>query len=158
MSNAISLNRIQALIPAYRFSCRGIIVQWGVSTEKGGGHLIELQVWRKTFYAYKKIGGNRFTEAPKKGQKLLYLTPEPEDRIEVEPGDFIGMHASNNPSTENNYKIQYESSSEVRLFYIYSKYAMNNIHTQGINTLPLAVAPILHVEVGKFHEICNNCI
>ena len=153
MSDAIALNRIQALIPAYRFSCRGIIVQWGVSTEKMGGHLIELQVWRKTSYAYRKVGGNRFTEAPKKGQKLMYLTPDPEDRIKVEPGDFIGVFASNNLSTENSYRIQYESSSEVTVFYAYSKYAMNSIHTQEINTLSLAVAPILHVEVGKFHEI-----
>lgn len=119
MSPALSMDAVQIVIPAYRISCKGVIEQWGLSTEKRGEHSIELQVWRETeSNTYRKVGGNQFDQRPVKGQKLMYLTPNPNDLISVEPGDFIGLYTTHNPTIRDNYMIQYESSSEVQMLYL----------------------------------------
>lgn len=148
-SSALSLDDKQAIIPTYKFSCRGTITQWGVSTEKRGSHLIELQVWRHTLpNVYHKVGSNRFNQGPKKMQKLMYLTPDPRDQINVEPGDVIGLYVSNDPDIDDNYKIQYEPSSSVRMLYFSSHSAATNIASTAL-TQSLDVALLLHVEVCK---------
>ena len=158
MSPALSMNEVQAVIPAYRISCWGVIVQWGVSTERRGGHLIELQVWRETgdnTYMYRKVGGNWFNQGPVKGQKLIYLTPNSSQLISVQPGDIIGLYVVNNPAADDNYKIQYETSSEVQMFYIASTSAGHEIIDPAL-TRSLDVALLLHLEICKFSLHVNS--
>lgn len=150
MSPAFSLNEAQVVIPAYRISCLGVIVQWGMYTEKRGGHLIELQVWREAeSNTYRKVGGNWFNQAPTKGEKLLYFTPDPSVLISVEPGDFIGLYILHNPGINDNYKIQYESSSDVQMLYMpASSPQPDNIDPALTDSWDIAL--LLHVEVCKF--------
>lgn len=149
-SPALSVNAVQIVIPAYRISCKGVITQWGLSTEKRGGHLIELQVWRETeSNIYRKVGGNRFNQRPAKRQKLMYLTPHPNDSISVEPGDFIGLYALHTPGIRDNYEIQYESSSDVQMLYLKASSPQLDLVDPTL-TRSQDKALLLHVAVCKY--------
>lgn len=149
-SPALSLDAVQIVIPAYRISCKGVITQWGLSTEKRGGHLIELQVWRETeSNMYRKVGGNLFDQRPAKRQKLMYLTPHPNDSISVEIGDFIGLYALHTPDIKDNYKIQYESSSDVQMLYLPASSPQPDFVDPTL-TSSQDKALLLHVSVCKY--------
>lgn len=154
-SPSLSLDEVQIVIPAYRISCKGVITQWGLSTEKRGRHSIELQVWRETKSdMYLKVGGNWFDQRPAKRQKLMYLTPHPNDSIPVEPGDFIGLYARNSPRIKDNYQIQYESSSEVEMLYLSASSQQPQV-VDPTQTRSQNKALLLHVNICKyiFNEI-----
>ena len=151
-----SLDSTQVVIPAYRISCTGEIVQWGVATERRGGHLIELQVWRETASnQYIKIGGNLFNNGPKKGEKLIYFTPNSSEQISVKPGDFLGVYSSHNPGISDNYKIQYHSSSNVQMLLLENSPVLDLINPMIMNTEDAAL--LLHVNICKLHCI-NLCV
>ncbi len=143
---------IQALIPEYHFTCHGRITRWGIATEKRGGHRIDLQVWRpldQTEGSYALIGANSFTVQPEKGQKLLYLTPNATELINVQPGDVVGLFMEDNVQIDDGYLVQtVPDASGVTVQFVHTDRPLNRI---AANQLPVrhSIAPVLTLEMGK---------
>ena len=91
----------QAIIPSYRFDCCGEITEWRADVEQGGGrddnmYTLDFQVWRPAANVsitgcYSMVGFNRFTSVPLSGSVTDALSPTAGDRIQVQPGDVLGI-------------------------------------------------------------------
>ena len=94
----------QVIIPSYRFTCCGNITEWGVDVHPGDRnhnrvYNLDLQVWRpsptvQTAGCYSLVGNNRFTSVSLTDQ-LVMVTPQPQERIEFQPGDVLGFSLEN---------------------------------------------------------------
>ena len=95
----------QAIVPSYRFNCNGNITEWTIAVTQIDKYDLELQVWRPSptgddTRGYVLIGQNSFNRhipnrPPKNSSKLLGViqaTPRPEDQLQVEPGDILGVY------------------------------------------------------------------
>ena len=94
-------DRIQAIIPAYRFTCRGQIVQWGACVDPHDQNYdIYFQVWRPTGASgcYSLVGSN-FVDNGNPGsvhnvRRCVVLDVPENEQITVEPGDVVGFHST----------------------------------------------------------------
>ena len=94
----------QVIIPSYRFTCCGNIIEWGVDVHPGGDnhdgfYTLNLQVWRpsptvETTGCYSLLGNNRFTSVTLTNQVAM-VTPLPQERIIFQPGDVLGFSVEN---------------------------------------------------------------
>ena len=94
----------QVIIPSYRFTCCGNITEWGVDVHPGGRlfdgfYTLSLQVWRpspsvQTIGCYSLVGNNHFTSVSLVNQVAI-VTPMPQERIEFQPGDVLGISVEN---------------------------------------------------------------
>lgn len=147
---------IQALIPAYNFTCNATVTRWGLSIEKKGQHRIDLQVWRPLedlLGSYHLVGANTFNVKPQTGQKLLYLLPDVMDQIQVQPGDVVGLYIENNASVDDDYAIQYVPNvNGVTVHYKQTDQPLDMI--QSYTMLPVQfpnIAPVMMVETGELY-------
>ena len=145
---------IQALVPAYHFTCSGKIKEWRLSTEKRGQHRVDLQVWRPvegTLGAYNLVGYNSFNVQPEAGEKLLVLPVNSDDEIEAQPGDVLGFYMENDATITDEYAIQYVSNATgITLQYKGADSPLQNIQPYTLSVQLPNTAPILAVEVGRW--------
>ena len=102
-------NPIQAIITSYRFKCCGVITEWRASIELSSDErantcTITFQVWRPdttslvdTYSCYNKVGWNDFSFNPllnhgSADEGIVKMTVPENERIEVQPGDVVGLH------------------------------------------------------------------
>ena len=94
-------DRIQAIIPAYSFTCRGQIVQWGACVDPHNENYdIYFQVWRPMGDSgcYSPVGSN-FVNNGDPGsvhnvRRCVVLDVPENEQITVEPGDVVGFHST----------------------------------------------------------------
>jgi hypothetical protein len=94
----------QAIIPSYRFTCCGNIMEWGVDVHPAGGRYdgfynLDLQVWRpsptvQTTGCYSLVRSNRFSSVSLANQ-VAVVTPLPQEQIEFQSGDVLGFNLEN---------------------------------------------------------------
>ena len=101
-------DKLQAIVPAFSFTCTGRVTEWKACVEQGGGvqrYYIQFQVWRSTGLqgCYRLVGSN----APPLGaggavdidlllqpsDHCLVLPVAENEQIEFQPGDVIGYYA-----------------------------------------------------------------
>ena len=146
---------IQALVPAYQFSCYGKVTKWGIATERKGKHSINLQVWRPTIRygsdVYLLVGTNNFDIEPPMEQKLFYITPPAISQIAVQPGDIIGFHLENNVSIDDNFSIQYKSyTNNVTVHYVMTEEPLTVIEETTLSIRLSKTAPVITVDIGRY--------
>lgn len=144
---------IQALVPAYRITCNGTLVRWGISTERRGQHNIHLQVWRPVdgYRTYSLAGVNTFNVKPTKGKKAFLLTPEPNERIAVQEGDILGFHLENNATISNDFSIEYFTNvTGIDVHYTPIAQPLREIDSNTLHVTLMNAAPIIRTEIGKY--------
>ena len=144
---------IQALVPAYQFSCHGKVTRWGIATVRQGKNSISLQVWRPTTRhgsdVYSLVGSNNFDVEPLINQKLLYITPPTMDQITVQPGDMIGLYLQNNVSIEDRFSIQYKPfTNNVTVHYVMADEQLSVIEETTLSIQMSNTAPIITADIG----------
>ena len=88
--------RTQLILPAYQFTCHGVIRLWAACVRPGGHrerYDINFQVWRRQQSdCYTLVGSNVPSEplAPR-DQCVSYRVPH-SDQIQVMPGDVVGFY------------------------------------------------------------------
>ena len=160
---------IQALVPSYRFSCEGLIHQWGIAVNGKGRHDIHLQVWRPTIgERFELIGSNVFNIKPLDGERLIYLKPDPARRLSFMSGDVIGFYLEDNMSLSDDFRIEYhENATGVAVEYQRSTAPLSSVHRDSLSFHSKNTAPIITVHLGEcapqshrmLHSTCNKpCI
>ena len=98
---------------------------------------------------YNLVGANSFNTQPERGKKLLYLTPNISDRIEVQSGDVLGFYLDNNPKIIDDYSVQ--TRSDVPGVVVNFKEVDFPLSRIELDLLPLQhpVAPVVTLELGK---------
>ena len=92
----------QAIIYTYRFTCCGVITEWGADVSPGErkrNYTIDFQVWRPTptvidsinAGGYSLVGNNRFTSISV-SRGLASATPPSQHYIHFQPGDVLGFY------------------------------------------------------------------
>ncbi len=150
---------IQALIPAYQFSCNGTLVEWRVATVRKGQHNIELQVWRQQDQTqiYHIVGHNTFNVRPKSAHQVVSLIPNSKNLIKVQKGDTIGFYLENNKNITNDFSIQYQPNTHgISVNYRQLSYPARIINYSTLPVELLGAAPIIHAEIGKILKPISN--
>lgn len=101
-------NRVAALIPSYIFSCAGYIKQWRAHVENSSNlYQLTFSVWRRTESqdencTYANVGENFHhgiaPEIGENGAGIVTLNVSSEQRVLVQPGDFVGFQSHHNVS------------------------------------------------------------
>lgn len=148
---------IQALVPAYQFSCYGRVRRWGMATKRKGKHSIDFQVWRATTsrygtQVYSLVGCNRFDVEPPTDRALFYVNVPVMDQITVQAGDMIGFYLLNNISIDNNFSIQYKPyTNNVTLHFVMTEEPLTVIKETTLSVQMSKTAPVITVDIGKHH-------
>ena len=121
----IQADRIQAIIPAYTFTCHGRVVQWGACVQSGGGgerYDIDFQVLRQSPVSdpgvdcYSLVGSNLIENGQPVDRCILYDVPV-EEQVLVQPGDVVGFF-SDDVNRDFNDSVQViESRQDVVVHY-----------------------------------------
>ena len=125
-------DRIQAIIPAYTFTCHGRVVQWGACVERGGGgerYDIDFQVLRRSPVSdpgvdcYSLVGSNfidngRPNDPPHRVDRCIVYDVPLEEQVLVQPGDVVGFFSDNVNRDDNRDGVQVvESRQDVVVYY-----------------------------------------
>ena len=174
----------QAIIPSYKLECDqmcGNITEWGVDVEPdGAGHdhqyILDLQVWRPSptvdefsgTGCYSLVGNNRFTSVSLSGG-LAVVTPSPQDHIQFQPGDVLGIYVDEHRDREdgrNDGVVILTSHSTESVWYASIAPTMANsqngdclysVGSSGVlNTLARA-APVISISTGNLIESLQPC-
>ena len=83
----------------------GNITEWGVDVSSGNSnrsmiYTLDLQVWRlsptvnnsASILCYSLVGNNRFTSISQVINGVVRVTPSPQDYIQFQPGDVLGVY------------------------------------------------------------------
>ena len=108
--NSIRPGRYQAIVPSYRFNCSGNITEWTIAVTQLNMYDFDLQVWRPSPIGdntrhYVLIGQNSFyrnasnypTQNGSKWGVIQVSPPLPENQLQVEPGDVLGIYVFSYP-------------------------------------------------------------
>ena len=111
----------QAIIPSYKFTCCGNITEWGGDVHPGGGmhdriYTLNFQVWRpsptvQTTGCYSLAGNNKFISVSLTDQ-LIMVTPQPQERIEFQPGDVLGFSLENTDGNDGGVVLLRDSKEQ----------------------------------------------
>ena len=157
-------NSIQAIIPAYTFTCRGSVVQWGACVdprEDNNEYDIYFEVWRPTdtIGCYSLVGSN-FVDNGAPGNihnvRACVVIDVPEDeQVIVEPGDVVGFysdHVNGNGGVELDEGTQYAN-----LEVWYRNPSQNDLEAnslcvgvgEDLSTRHAGEAPVITAKIGK---------
>ena len=173
----------QVIIPSYRFTCCGNIIEWGVDVHPAGGthdmiYNLVLQVWRpsptvQTTGCHSLVGINRFTSVSL-ANGVAVVTPLPQEKIEFQPSDVLGFSLENTDGDEGGVVILMDSSergdsvyeTEEVWYTDFSNLVFPNGECQlavgsqpgrNLNTL-ISAAPIISASYSKsIHISANYC-
>lgn len=160
-SNASKLRgEVQALIPAYTFSCYGNVTEWRAHVRPGGGlhrYHIEFQVWRPSTIngCYALVGVNSDLQA-KPAQRQVRLIVAENQQIKVQPGDVVGFY-SNHLLVNGSGSIQLDKSvSTVSVWYRNGDLTFTNTEDCRLSSgedhfidRSTAAAPVITATVGE---------
>ena len=137
-------DRLQAIVPAYRFQCTGRVTEWRACVQPGGSasdqYYIQFQVWRPTANGvngcYELVDYNIPLDSTSILEAEGLLSPpgdsnDPLDRcvvlpvkesqqIEVQPGYVVGYYVDrfrNGNDAETNGGIQWIDNTDVTVYY-----------------------------------------
>ena len=118
LQSDIILELHQVIVPSYRLTCCGNITEWGVDVHPAGGnhnrvYTLHLQVWRpalnvEVMGCYSLVGNNTFSSVPLPNY-VASVTPQPEDRIQFQPGDMLGFSLENTDGNDGGVVLLMES-------------------------------------------------
>ena len=107
----------QILVTNYQFGCNGLITKWEIYCLRSGAQTVEFHVWRRntsidSATAYNLVGNNVIPNArPDRNNLFLYSVPRGQ-RIQVQPGDIVGIRGYN--ATEpDNFQLQVHASIDL---------------------------------------------
>ena len=96
------------------------------------------------------VGANTFTTQPNKKQKILHLTPNVSDQIQVLPADVIGFYLEDNTLVSDDFQIQYKpNSTNTEVQYITTMQPHSIIYPDTLAVSLQSMAPVILVELGK---------
>ena len=163
----------QAIIPSYRFNCCGNITEWGVdvfsnSDDDKFRYTLDLQVWRPSLNVqesgcYSRVGSNTFT-LMSQDSRLAVVTPPPQERITIQPGDVLGFHVKSsgrdtigvtlledfNTTGERNYKLEEVWYANVEQLVISNRNCPFAVGSKGQLNMFTRAAPVISVSIGEF--------
>ena len=127
----LPLDRIQAIIPAYTFSCHGRVVQWGACVQRGGvaqRYDIDFQVLRPSPVSdpgvdcYSLVGSNfvangRPNDPVHQVDRCIVYDVPVNQQVFVQPGDVVGFFSDNVNREDNNSVQVVESRQDVVVYY-----------------------------------------
>ena len=116
-------NSIQAIIPAYTFTCRGSVVQWGACVNPRGNndrYDIYFEAWRPTDTdgCYSLVGSNVMKNTVAGNihnvRACIVIDVPDNELVTVQPGDVVGFYAdrvngNGNGGVELDEGTQYET-------------------------------------------------
>ena len=148
-------DRVQALVPAYKIQCRGILTELTAQVS-GDDTQIIFQVWRPTPTAgsYTILADLRYLDLGSTREGDI-ITVMPLVMIPVRPGDVIGFYIDNSEDGDQ-IQLQYENGSnvaaETTVYYFEgSDVPLCNFslcdasHVSSIGN----IAPLISVQIGK---------
>ena len=98
----------QIVIPAYTFTCSGVVTGWEAVVTGGTLSSVHFQVWQwvSAFNMHRLVGENVIpssgsTDGLRKiGKRLQLSVTSPREQIHVSPGDFIGIFIGSERDTK----------------------------------------------------------
>ena len=99
----------RVLVNRYVFSCNGTISEWQAYVIGSGAHPLEFHVWRSIAdtggESFLLVRSNVFASVQPIVDLLTLVIP-PEERIQVQAGDIVGIQLVRSNETEDNFQIQ----------------------------------------------------
>ena len=146
------------LVNRYVFSCNGTISEWQAYVVGRGAHPLEFHVWRSisdndTFLL---VGSNVFAIVQPTGDLLAVAIP-PEERIQMQAGDIVGIRSVQSNEIEDNFQIQaLGTRSSCLSFHILhmadNEDTPNLLTLTGLLHIELQLSPLINVVLGKISK------
>ena len=165
----------QAIIPSYRFDCCGNIIEWGVdvfsnSDDEKFRYFLDLQVWRPLMNVqesgcYSRIGSNTFTST--QDSRLAIVTPPPQERVQIQPGDVLGFYVENsgrdtkgvtlledfNTTGDRGYQTEEVWYTDLQQLVIANRNCPFPVGSTGQLSMFARAAPVISVSISEFMHI-----
>ena len=161
--------RQQAIIHTYRFNCCGNITEWGadVKDDRDRQYTLNFQVWRPSPTVdqsngtgdYSLVGNNRFTSISLNGD-LVRVSPSPQDRIQFQPGDVLGLYVESADDSDDGVVILPSMSERVWYGSIAPSMATSQtavlVGSSGAVNILTNAAPVISIDMCKcMHSFLN---
>ena len=143
----------RVLVNQYVFSCNGTISEWQAYVIGSGAHPLEFHVWRSIpdtgGESFLLVGSNVFASVQPTGD-LLTLAIPPEERIQVQAGDIVGIRSVRSNETEDNFQIQALVVGRSTFYTMADGEDTPSLLTlTGLLHIELQLSPLINVVLGK---------